>query len=222
MASDVDICNLGLAHIGAEAQVAAISPPDGSFEAGLCARFYPLARKELLDAETFSFAKKRVQLAAVTNTSLVWLYAYAVPADLINALRILRLKYVNDANLLWPAGTSYTSFDWRSVDELFSERGSADYEIEGDVLRTNEPDAVLLYTSDVTDSTKFSPTFTAAFGMLMAGYLAGPIIKGVDGAKVGAQWRQAAYNMLAKAAASDANSSSERGQHVAEHIRARA
>ena len=222
MASVVDICNIGLSHIGAEGQVASIDPPDGSVEAGYCARFYPLARKELLDDQSWSFAKRRVVLAEVANTSTVWAYAYAVPSNMLNALRVLRLKYINDASLLWPAGSYLTySFDWQAVDELFTERGSALFEIEGDVLRTNEPDATLLYTADVTDTTKFSPKFVSALGMLVAGYLAGPIIKGTDGASIGAKWRQAAYDMSANAAASDANSSNEMSTHVAEHIRAR-
>ena len=223
MASDVDICNIGLAYLGAEAQVAAINPPDGSVEAGLCARFYPIARKELLEDQQWSFNKRRVQLAEVDNTSTVWAYAYAVPAGMIKALRVLRLKYVDDAGLLWPAGSYLAyNFDWRAVDELLTERGSADFEIESGVLRTNEPEAVLLYTADVTDTTKYSAKFVTAFGMLMAAYLAGPIIKGVEGTRIGAQWRQAALDASASAAASDANSASERATHVAEHIRARA
>jgi hypothetical protein len=223
MASEVDICNIGLSHIGAEAQVASISPPDGSVEAGYCARFYPIARKELLEDQPWSFAKRRVQLVEVTNTSTVWAYAYAVPSAMISALRVLRLKYINDASLLWPAGSYLTyNFDWRAVDELFTERGSSFFEIEDGVLRTNEPEATLLYTVDVTDTTKFSPKFVGALGMLMAGYLAGPIIKGTDGATIGARWRQAAYAMSANAAASNANSSNETATHVAEHVRARA
>ena len=40
MASDVDICNMALSHLGARAQISAIVPPDGSVEAGYCARFH--------------------------------------------------------------------------------------------------------------------------------------------------------------------------------------
>jgi hypothetical protein len=219
LASEVDICNIALSHIGAEAQVASISPPDGSVEAGYCARFYPIARKELLEDQTWSFAKRRVQLVEVANTSKVWAYAYATPSPMVNALRVLRLKYINDASLLWPAGSYLNN---GQIDELFTERGSSFFEIEDGVLRTNEPDAVLLYTVDVTDTTVFSPKFVSALGMLMASYLAGPVIKGADGASIGVKWRQAAYNMSASAGAGDANSSNESATHVAEHIRARA
>ena len=75
MANPVEICNLALSHLGSSATVSAISPPDGSVEAGYCARFYGMARQLSLTAFTWQFALKRVALAEVTNTSTVWLYA---------------------------------------------------------------------------------------------------------------------------------------------------
>ncbi len=107
------------------------------------------------------------------------------------------------------------------IDNLFTERGSSDFEIEGEVILTNEPDAVLKYSCDVTDTTKFPPSCVSAMSMLLASYLAGPIIKGVDGMQIGMRWREAAYAMIARAAASDANSASEQAGHVAEQLRAR-
>ena len=35
MASDVDVCNLALSHIGDTANVASINPPDGSVQSAL-------------------------------------------------------------------------------------------------------------------------------------------------------------------------------------------
>lgn len=222
MASPVDIVNLGLAHIGAEAQVSSIDPPDGSYEAGLAARFYPQVRREVIDRAGFAFSLKRVALAEVTNPSTVWLYAYALPADCINAIRVLSLNYVTAASLLAPLDSVFVlQQNALVIDNLFTERGSSDFEIEGDVLLTNEPEAVLKYTADVTDTGKYPPLCVTAMGMLMASYLAGPIIKGVDGMKVGVEWRRVADRALEQAKASDANASSERAEHVAESVRAR-
>lgn len=223
MASPVDICNVALSHLGARAQVSAIDPPDGTVEAGYCARFYPLARREVLEAGNFSFAKKRVQLAEVTNASEVWTYAYAKPSDCIRPLRVLQLRYISSASLAlaYPFGWDYTTADWRWVDDLFTERGSSFFEVEGDVIYTNEPEAVLLYKRDVTDTSKISPLGVSAIGMVLAGYLAGPIIKGLDGARVGAQWREQGFSMMRMAAASDANGSEETAQHVPQHLLAR-
>lgn len=78
-----------------------------------------------------------------------------------------------------------------------------------------------MYRRDVTDASRFSPMFVSALGMLMAGYLAGPIIKGMDGAKVGAQWRQAAMSAGANAAASNANAAAERTDHAPSQLAVR-
>lgn len=219
MATSVDICNLGLSHIGARAQIAAISPPDGSVEAGLCARFYPLARREMLEANSWSFALKRAALSTITNDSTVWAYAYSLPSDYVKARRVLPLQVLE----AYAAGvTVYTEqFGDADIDVLFTERAGARFEIEGTTLRTNEPDAVLLYTYDLVDTTAFSPAAVAAHGMLMASYLAGPIIKGVEGAKAAAQWRQAAMNLISLAAASNANAANERNDFVPSHLAAR-
>jgi len=221
MASEVDVCNIGLSHLGARAQVSSISPPDGTVEAGYCARFYPIARHELIEAFNWSFVKTRVTLAEVTNTSTIYDYAYALPSDCITPLRVMQLRYLTVSGLLWPLGVYVNDYDWRRYDDLFSERGSSDFEVEDGVLRTNEPEAVLLYKRDIVDTSRFSPSFTSSLGMLLASYLAGPIIKGMDGAKVGAQWREAAEGLAARAAARDANGSHERNDHVPAHLAAR-
>ena len=51
MASEVDICNLALGHLGDNATVASLNPPEGSVQAQHCARFYPIARDALLEME---------------------------------------------------------------------------------------------------------------------------------------------------------------------------
>lgn len=213
MSTPVDVCNLGLSHIGARAQINSISPPDGSVESGLCARFYPLARREMLEAAAWSFATKRVALAQVTNTSTVWLYAYAKPSDCIRALRIPPLTMLEAQRdlTLWA----------EDVSSIGSERSSTQFEVEGDVIFTNEEDAVLIYTADVSDSNKFTPGFVTGLGMLMASYLAGPIIKGDAGAKTAVQWRSAAMNFADTAAARDARGSSDTDTFIPSHLAAR-
>lgn len=228
MASDVDVCNAALSHVGADAVVTSISPPDGSAEAGHCARFYGQARRELLEDQQWSFSKSRIVLASVDNPSTIWQYAYAVPSAMINALRVLQLSWLTGLGIVFPIGAALNYYgDLTLLDDLYSERGSSDFDLETtaagqQILLTNEPNATLLYTRDVVDTTKWSPLFTSAMQMLLAGYIAGPIIKGEEGAKIGAQWRDAAFKMNARAAGSNANSANERAQHVAEAIRARA
>ncbi len=221
MASDVDICNAALSHLGARAQVASISPPDGSVEAGYCARFYPLVRRELIENHPWSFARTRLALAEVTNPSTIWVYAYALPADNIKALRVLPLQMVEALQAMTYPYSIGNDPPGAELDQLITERGSAAFEIEGTTLLTNEPEAVLVYRRDITDTSKFTPTFVTAAGMLLASYLAGPIIKGLDGAKTGAQWRQAADAVASRAAASNANASSDTSSFVPAHLAAR-
>lgn len=213
MPSIVDICNTALSHIGAEAQVASISPPDGSVEAGYCARFYPIARRTALEAVSPRFAQQRVTLAEVANASDVWAYAYDLPSDCVRPLRVFNGSTL-DALLVGADST---------VDYLLTdERSSADFAVEGTTLRTNEPEAVLLYVFDQTDTTKWTPMFGVGVGMLLAGYLAGPIIKGMEGMRVGQAWTESGMNMLQTAGASEANAAGERNDYLPETIRARA
>lgn len=217
MASVIDICNAAIAHYGGAAQVTAIDPPDGSAEAGRCARFFPFSRREMLDMGPWTFAKKRVQLTPVANPSTIWAYAYAMPSDCMNAKRILQQPLILSNPLFWPYTQALT------VDQLtfFDERGSADFQIEGATLLTNEPDAVLLYTVDILDPARFPATFCTALSYLLASYLVGPVIKGRAGAQAAAQYRQIATAMARGALAMNANNSAEQAEYYPESLRVR-
>jgi hypothetical protein len=187
---------MALSHIGSEGRVTSISPPDGSIEAGQCATFYDMARTEMLEPGHWAFALQRATLAQVTNVSDAWEYAYAKPSDCIRALRILR------------PNVRVTVFNEDRITELSNDNDSANFEIEGDTLYTNEPNAVLVYVRDVIDSGKFTPSFTSALSYLLASYLAGPIIKGNEGTRVGDAMRQRAQGIADIAATASANASS--------------
>lgn len=217
MASEVDICNMALAHYGGIGQVASIDPPDGSVEAGRCARFYPIARRELLDAGSWTWAKKRTLLAQVTNPSTVWTYAYQLPSDCMNARRVLQQQFVQADPAFWPYTQAIT------YDQLvfFEDRGSADFQIEGTTLLTHEPQAVLLYTIDVIDTGRYSPAFVTALSYLLASYLVGPTIKGRPGAQAAGQYREIARNIIRDANATNANNSADSAEYFPDAMRVR-
>lgn len=196
MASDVQICNMALSHIGSEARVSSISPPDGSVEAGHCATFYHLARTELLEPGNWAFSLKRAPLAQIVNPSTVWAYAYAKPANCLRPLRILRPSI---------AVTVFTQDKY--LEPHTDDRDSAPFDVEGEVILTNEPDAVLVYVQDVTDSTKFTASFTSTFSYLLGAYIAGPVIKGNEGMRVGESMRQRAMSLADLSATASANAS---------------
>lgn len=196
MATAIQICNMALSHIGSEAGVTAISPSDGTREADLCATFYDQSRTELIEAGIWPFTLKRAALTATTSASDNWAYTYTKPTDCLRAVRILS------------ASASMTVFAQDAYSLHTDDRDSAQFDVEGAVIYSNEPDAVLVYVQDITDTTKFTPAFTSALSFMLAGYLAGPIIKGHDGAKLADAMRQRAMTSAQMAETISANSSS--------------
>lgn len=217
MASIVDICNTALTHLGSDAVITAINPPDGSAEAGYCKRFYPIARRRMIEAFAWPFATKRAVLAEVTNDSDVWAYAYAYPAD---CLRIIRILTAGQLRSILEELTNQGDGVIRST--LFDEEAGAPYQREGDILYTHESEAVALYLRDVTDPTKFSPSFEVGLGYDMASLLAGPIIRGTDGSKTALNFRRMALDVIAQASELAANESREEHRPTAAHLAARA
>lgn len=175
MSSEVDICNLALSHLGDDAEVTAIAPPDGSIQSAHCARFYPIARDALLEMYPWTFATKRATVSEVENPSPDdWAYAYRLPATALRPLTAL-LPGV-------PARALSLDADAESFPYIV-EAGE-----DGEpVLYTNVETAVLRYIDRVDDTTKFTPLFVVALARLLAAYLAGPILKGDTGTKVSQQ-----------------------------------
>lgn len=165
MASQVDICNAALAHVGDEAQVISISPPDGTAQAAHCGRFYPMALDETLEAHQWSFATFRVTLALLTATPPPdWLYVYAMPLNVVKKLAVLDAGVVDDA-----------------LSEEYAVESLAD---GSQVIYTNVQNATFRFIQRVQDTTKFTPSFVACLARRLAHYLAGPIVKGEAGMAV--------------------------------------
>jgi len=166
MASVVDICNLALSHIGDRANVASISPPEGSPPAAHCARLYPIARDTALEAHAWSFAVRRAQLAALTlpTTAAPWSFAFALPADCLRPVALL---------------------DARTPGLADDGSGEIDYAVESladgsPVVLTDSSVPVLKYIARVDNPTRYSPGFTIALSYLLASYLCGPLTKSVE------------------------------------------
>lgn len=178
MASQTDIFNLSLSHLGQAADVS--SPTEQSVDAQHCYRFYPIALKQMLESFDWSFARKRATLAELTTDRPDFLYKYQRPADCLKERRLLRENYCNEQNdvLVWTRET--------------------------DFIYCNEPLSTLVYTMLLEDTTKFSPEFTIGLSWKLAGYISGPVLKDPSG---GVQTRlmQVAKSVIGSAMASDAN-----------------
>ncbi len=83
--SEVEICNLALLSIGAEAIE---SLTDTTDRAVLCRHFYPSCRDELLTVMQPQAAIKRSLLAGTTTPISGWDYAFTLPTDCLQPLDI--------------------------------------------------------------------------------------------------------------------------------------
>jgi hypothetical protein len=186
MASVVDVCNTALSHLGDEAEVISITPPDGTTQSSHCGRFYPIARDKLLEMHPWTFATVRVSLAVVAaGAPSEWTYAYTLPAKCLKPHAVYRPDALDDS------------------------RGE-DFIVESDsdgnsIVYTNVADAVLRYTRLVEDSTKFTPGFVVALARLLASYLSGPIVKGTTGIQVAQSQLRIFALELADAKTQDSN-----------------
>lgn len=202
MASEVDICNLALAHLGDRATVSSISPPEGSAQAEHCARFYAIARDMVLEAHEWGFATKRANLALLTDAPPPgFQFVYQMPNDCRNIIDLI------DPN----APTFYPINErcghWQ--DDAFT-MPAVPYELEARsdgtmVIYTSLENAIIRYVASITDTTKFSAQVVDTIAWLLAAYLAGPVIKGDVGAQMASSCMKAYQISLGQAAANDAN-----------------
>lgn len=206
MASEVDICNLALGHIGDSATVSSINPPEGSAQAEHCSRFYPMARDSLLEMHNWGFATKRTNLALLTSNFSEWKYCYAIPTDAVNLLAVLSSAATDDYSVPLQYSASVMGVPIAMGGVYEPQPYTAEALDDGtEVIYTNQDAAMLRYTSLISDTSKFSPLFVESLSWLLASYLAGPVIKGDAGAAESKRCMQAFLLAYGKATVSDAN-----------------
>jgi hypothetical protein len=152
MASEVDICNLALGHIGDAAEITAIAPPDGSTQAALCKKFYPIARDETLAKHDWGFARRRQLLSKLSaDAPSGWSYWFTIPNPFIAARGLVAEDY-----------------------DTPTEYKIESHETHGTVVLAEVDPAELWYTASIEDTTKFPPVFVHALSWKLASYLAIP------------------------------------------------
>lgn len=84
--SDVSICSSALIKLGNE-PITALT--DDNKNSRFCNNRYSQVRASVLEAHSWSFATKTIELAPVSGTTPLfdWAYAYQPPADLLKMLR---------------------------------------------------------------------------------------------------------------------------------------
>ena len=144
--SKTAIANLALGHLKV-APVTSIDPPDADSKAAkAAAKWYDQARRDTLEGHPWNFASKRITLGSDTTAPLFeYTDRYQVPPDFIR---------INRIGLSW-------------YDPL------QDFEVEGDYILANEsPELNLVYVSNISDTSKFSPKYITALSYRLAAYMA--------------------------------------------------
>jgi len=206
MASEVEICNVALGHLGDTATVASLDPPEGSAQAEHCARFYPQARDALLSMHTWGFATRRIALAQLGAAPVGWNYAYATPTD---ALDILAVMAPGEA-------------DPGAVPQIPEHPFVRESTTNGaGVIYCNVQNATARYIVRVRDTARFSPLFVTALTWQLASLLAGPLIKGDAGMAEAKRCAQMMQAFVSQAKTQDANQRHLQLQHRPSWIAAR-
>ncbi len=171
--SQLDICNLALAHLPA-APIASIN--ENSLEARECRRFYPHSVADALEKSDWSFANTRVGLAelATNDRDSEWLYAYGLPSNMGSALRVLPDFEGLGLGLPTPlAGDPYAE-TWSTMGGNYYE---TPYVIQGSTLYSNIETATLEYSINDVAGINVPQLFHTAMVLDLAARLAVPVKK---------------------------------------------
>ena len=148
-ASPTQIANLALGKIGQQ-RIENIS--DDLKEARWALEYYGHARDYVTEAGLWRHAKRTLTLAEASNDrDDDYQYAYERPSDCLKFVYVLPLR------------------------GAFDPRAPIRYESEGDLIYTDEPTARGLYLRQITDVTKFMPSFTEAVAWYLAHLLVSPL-----------------------------------------------
>lgn len=150
--TDVEICNLALSRLGIRA-ITTLS--DGTPEADACSLNYDYLRQALLVDFQWTFATSYFTLTenAESVTCPGWTYVYSWPAGCLAARRI------------YNASERTTDYDSVKFHVFWSGSQSKRY------IATDQEDAVLIGTYNMTTVTEFSRWFIQALVLILAARL---------------------------------------------------
>lgn len=157
MASNTEIANIALSHIGVGKEISDLTT-EKSEEARACRRFFDIARDQTLRDYSWPFARRETDLSLIQSFLTVdseWDYEYRYPSDAVKILRIVSQNYGNRN----PARQTRIP-----------------YKISGDgtarVILCDEEQAKVEYIKRVTDEAYYPSDFEIAFAYRLAMYIA--------------------------------------------------
>ena len=148
--SETQICNLALGKISGY-RIESISDADDE-SARKCSEFYGQARDFVTEAGLWRHAKRTLLLEETTSDRANYYdYAYTRPSDCLKLWYLL--PYTGAFDPAWPVR----------------------FETEADVIYSDEAQARGVYVRQITDVTKFAPSFTDAVAWYLAHLLVTPL-----------------------------------------------
>lgn len=200
-ASEVEICNMALGHVGNSSAIASLA--EKSNEARACSLYYAQCRDEVLSAFPWPFATVINALTLVaSDPTTEWSYSYRYPAD---ALATFRIPSGFDRLATGFVGTTWglTPWGWPLFPSI-----PVPYRIvsdaSGKLIYTDMASATIEYTSRLTDVTQYPADFTAALALRLAADVA-PTVTGGDQFSLGPRALQRYQEALSNAREHGAN-----------------
>lgn len=209
MATDVDIANMALTHIGSRMNIESLT--EQSKEADHINLWFDTARKSTLEAYDWSCARKRQALSEHSQAAPEgeWQYRYQYPSDCLRARSIANATIVNQSIV-------------RGVPIQLVQPDAIPFEIEtiGEekTILTDMEDAVLIYTFDQTAYEIYPAMLVRAFSYDLASMVA----IGLTGkVALKEKMEQTWWQYINLAAATNANERVERAERDSAWIRGR-
>lgn len=200
MATETEICNLALSHLGVGKEIANLET-ENSAEASACRRFYQPTVERVLTDFPWPFATRFATLALVEeDPTEEWDFSYRYPADCLKLRRIL-------------SGSRQDAPNGRVAYRLGSDAS-------GRLVYTDQDDATVEYTFNPTDTTLFDVMFVEALAYALAVNIA-PRITAGDPFKLGERAAALYQLSLAQAQASALREQQDDIPLEAESIRGR-
>lgn len=164
-----DICNRALRRVRASTIQ---DFNENSLSAETCRSFWPIVISTMLEMHDWSFANQRVQLAeAGTNDRpFEWLYAYLVPSNCGQPLRVLPDLASAGIAVPMPLPGEPYSETWATLNGY-----EVPYDVLDGILFTNAQNAWLDYTIDSIEGLLISATCAKAIETELAASLAIPL-----------------------------------------------
>src|SRR5688500_10652792 len=162
MATKIDIANQALSHLGVGKEITSLT--ERSEEARALNRFYDVALDALLSEFDWPFARKEAALNEAESEPVEgWSYAYRYPADCVSLRRMVSGIHPEDKD-----------------SQIKYAQGKDDL---GQVIYTNQPDAVAQYTTNDVPESQFPADFGMALSYRLAALIA-PRLSGADSIKL--------------------------------------